>query len=259
MTRVVDTHCHLDDRKYREDREDVLARALDALEWLVVIGIDPPTIASSLQLIRPRVYAAVGFHPYYAKDFDAAAASQLRESALSPGVVALGEMGLDYFNEFSPRAEQSAAFEQQLQLACDLNLPVVIHNREADADCLAMLRNFSDRLPGCVMHCFGSGPAFAEQCLGLGFYVSFAGNVTYPKAQMLRDAAAVVPMDRLLVETDAPYLAPQPVRGKRCEPAHTVLTAQFLAEFKGVPFDAFAAQTTANAARVFRVTEGARC
>ncbi len=253
MIRPVDTHCHLNDRRYEDDREETIARALEALEWLVVIGINPPTIEETLALTRPRIHAAIGFHPYYAKDFDEAAAQWLREKTAHPSVVALGEMGLDYFNEYSPRPDQHRAFEAQLRMACELDLTVVIHNREADDDCLAMLTEFAPQLPGCVMHCFGSGPAFAESCLALGFYVSFAGNVTYPKAQLLRDAAAVVPMDRMLVETDAPYLAPQSLRGKRSEPAHTVMTAQFLAELKGVPYEAFAAETTANATRFYRI------
>lgn len=257
MTRPVDTHCHLDDKRYSEDIEAVIERALEALEWLVVIGINPPTIANSLALTRDRIYAAIGFHPYYAKDFDDQAAACLAEQTKHPRVVALGEMGLDYFNEFSPRPDQHRAFERQLRMACDLGLPVVIHNREADADCHAMLAEFAAQLPGCVMHCFGSGPEYAEKFLELGFYLSFAGNVTYPKAQNLRDAALLAPMDRLLVETDAPYLAPQPLRGKRSEPAHAVMTAQFLAQLKGLPYSEFAEITTANAARFYRVGQEA--
>ena len=257
MTRLVDTHCHLDGHRFDDDREDAIARALDALEWLVLIGIDPQSIEASLALTRDRIYAAIGYHPYNAKDFDDAAAATLAEQTRHPRVVALGEMGLDYFNEYSPRPDQKRAFERQLRMACELDLPVIIHNREADEDCIAMLAEFAPQLPGCVMHCFGSGPEFAERCLALGFYVSFAGNVTYPKAQLLRDAAAVVPLDQMLVETDSPYLAPQPVRGKRCEPAHVVETGRFLAEFKGVAFEDFAAQTTANAARFYRLETGA--
>lgn len=256
MTRLVDTHCHLDDRRYHEDLEAVIARALDALEWLVIIGIDRDTIAESLSLTRERIYAAVGFHPYNAKDFDDAAAEWLAAQTKHPSVVALGEMGLDYFNEYSPRDLQKVAFERQLRMACDLDLPVIIHNREADADCHAMLAEFAPALPGCVMHCFGSGPEYAERFLELGFYISFAGNVTYTKAQPLRDAAAVVPMDRLLVETDAPYLAPLKLRGKRSEPAHVVMTGHFLAELKGLSFEDFAAQTTANASRFYRLEQG---
>lgn len=253
MSRLVDTHCHLDDRKYHEDREAVIARALEALEWVVAIGINAETIADTLAVTRDRVYAGIGYHPYYAKDFDEAAAAALAENTQHERVVALGEMGLDYFNEFSPRDAQKRAFEEQLRMAVELDLPVIIHNREADADCHAILKEYASHLPGCVMHCFGSGPEFAEQCLALGFYISFAGNVTYPKAQTLRDAAMVAPMDKLLVETDAPYLSPQPVRGKRCEPAFVMHTGEALAELKGIPFGDFAARTTENAARFYRI------
>jgi TatD DNase family protein len=253
VSRLVDTHCHLDDRKYHEDREDVIARALDTLEWMVAIGINSETIADTLAVTRDRIYAGIGYHPYYAKDFDDAAAEKLAEQTRHPSVVALGEMGLDYFHEYSPRDAQKRCFERQLRMAVELRLPVIIHNREADADSYAILKEFAPELPGCVMHCFGSGPEFAEQCLALGFHISFAGNVTYPKAQILRDAAMVVPLDRMLVETDAPYLSPQPVRSKRCEPSSVVLTAEALAQLRGVDFNEFAAQTTANAHRFFNV------
>lgn len=251
--RLVDTHCHLQSERYHDDRDAVRDRALARLDWLVVIGDDLASSAAAVALCGPRVHAAVGVHPYHAKDYDDAAHARLGRLLDAPGVVALGEIGLDYFNEFSPRADQAAAFERQLQLACDLGFPVAIHNRAADADCLAMLRNFASRLPGCVMHCFGSDAAFAAACLDLGFHISFAGNVTFPKAVPLQEAAAIVPMDRILVETDAPYLAPVPLRGKRCEPHHVEHTAAFLARLKGVDPEAFGAATTANAHTLYRV------
>lgn len=252
---IVDSHCHLQDTKFDDDRAEVLARALDALDWIVVIGDDLPTSEGALALTQDRVYAAVGIHPYYAGTADDAAMDRLREMTGNEHVVALGEMGLDYFkyNE-TPRDVQRAGFERQLALAAELALPIVIHNRDADADLAAILDEHHASLPGGVMHCFGSDAAFAERCLGWkNFYVSFAGNVTFPKAQPLRDAAAVVPLDRLLVETDAPYLAPQPVRGKRCEPAHVAHTAAALAAVKGVTVDQMNQATAENAARLFRV------
>jgi TatD DNase family protein len=251
--RLVDTHCHLQSERYHEDREAVRERALARLDWVVVIGDDIASSEAAIALAGPRVFAAVGVHPYHAKDYTGATHSRLADLLDAPGVVALGEIGLDYFNEFSPRAAQAEAFERQLALACDRGYPVAIHNREADADCLAILRNAAGRLPGCVMHCFGSDAAFAEACVALGFYVSFAGNVTFPKAAPLREAAAAVPMERLLVETDAPYLAPVPLRGKRCEPQFVEHTAAFLAQLKGVEPEAFGAITTANAHALYRV------
>jgi TatD DNase family protein len=249
--RLVDTHCHLQSERFHDDRAEVTARAVEALEWLVVIGDDLPSSREALALVGGRVYATVGMHPYYAKDTDAACLQELRSLAQQPGVVALGEIGLDYFNEYSPRAQQAPAFETQLELAAELSLPVVIHNREADEDSLAILRNHAQRLPAVIMHCFGSDGAFARRCTDAGFYVSFAGNVTFPKAINLHEAAAIVPPELLLVETDAPYLAPVPHRGKRCEPAHVHQTAAFLAQLRGVPVEDLGEQTTANAARAY--------
>lgn len=253
---LVDTHCHLQSQRFEDDRDSVLAACLDKLDWLVVIGDDMASSREAAALVRSRVYAVVGMHPYYAKDVDANVLDELRDLAVRPGVVGLGETGLDYFNEYSPRPDQARAFEAQLEMACELKLPVVIHNREADEDCHAILKNHASRLPGCIMHCFGSGPEYAEKFLELGFYISFAGNVTFSKAITLQEAAKVVPLNRLLVETDAPYLAPIPLRGKRCEPWHVEHTAAFLAKFKGVPLEELAARTTENAKRVYKVDGG---
>lgn len=250
---LVDTHCHLMNNRFKDDFDETMARCLDTLDWLVVIGIEPETNLEALAMTGDRVYAAVGFHPYNANQVNDETLATLRDQAAHDKVRAIGEMGLDYFNEYCPRDLQAIGFRRQMELAVELQLPIIIHNREADQDCYDMLKEFAPDLKGCVMHCFSSGPDFAEQCVDLGFHVSFAGNATYPKAQNIRDAAAVVPMDRMFVETDAPYLAPQPRRGKRCEPADVVHTAAVLAEVKGLSPDDFAAQTTANAARFFGV------
>ena len=251
---LVDTHCHLQDPRFDDDRPAVLERSLDALEWLVLIGDDLDSSRRAVSLVRDRVYAAAGFHPYHAAQVDASALEQLSRLAASEGVVAIGEIGLDYFRyaETTP-AEQRRAFEAQLELAATLRLPVVIHNRDADDDTLAILRNARNRLPGVVMHCFGSNAAFAATCVEQGFHISFAGNVTFPKAEPLREAAALVPIDRLLVETDSPYLAPQPVRGKRCEPAYIQHTAACMAGLKGMTLEEFAEKTTSNAAQLFGI------
>lgn len=251
---LVDTHCHLQSEAFDEDRAEATARALDVADWLVVIADDLPNARKGLALAEAndRIYAAVGVHPYHVGGLDDAALVELRALCAHPKAVALGEIGLDYYQYCdTPRDIQHRAFRLQLELACETGLPVVIHDREAHGDCLAILREYAARLPGCVMHCFSGDAAFAEACLALGFHISFAGNATYPKAEMLRDAARAVPMDRLLVETDSPYLAPKPVRGKRCEPAFIVHTARLLAEVKGLDEAAFAAQTSANAARFF--------
>ena len=250
---LVDSHCHLQDAKFDGDREAVLARALETLDWLVVIGDDVPTSRAALALARPRVYCAVGVHPYHAGTVDASTLAELREMAKSQQVVAIGETGLDYFkyNE-TPRDIQKQGFIRQLELAAELRLPVVIHNRDSDEDLAAILDEHYESIPGGVMHCYGSPAKFVERCLAWDFYISFAGNVTFPKAQPLRDAARLVPLNRLLIETDAPYLAPQPVRGQRCEPADVAHTARILADELGVDSGEFAARTARNAAELFR-------
>lgn len=252
--KAVDTHCHLQMAQFEEDREEVVARSLQALEWLVVIGDGIEGSEEACALCRSGIYASVGFHPYRASAFDEEAREALKALALRPGVIALGEMGLDYYNEFSPRDDQRRCFEQQLALAAELQMPVVIHCREADSDTGAILREHMPQLSACIMHCFGGTPAFAEDCLSLGCYISFAGNVTFPKAQSLREAALLTPMDRLLAETDAPYLAPQPFRGKRCEPAHVISTLSFLAELKGLPAEELIAREVENATRAYRLS-----
>jgi len=250
---LVDTHCHLQDPAFDNDREAVIARALEALDWLVVIGDDLENSRRAVALSRERIYATVGYHPYHADQVDEDALASVRGLAAQPCVVAIGEIGLDYFNEFSPRAAQRRALEMQLDLAQSLRLPAVIHCRAAEEDMLAILRNHVTSLPSLIMHCFGGDGSFAKQCLDLGCFISFAGNVTYPKAHALRDAAVATPPDRILLETDAPYLAPQARRGRRCEPADVLHTARFLVDHKKMEYEAFCAQTAENAHQAFGI------
>jgi len=250
---AVDTHCHLQMGPFNADRETVIAQSLDQLDWVVVVGDGIDGCLNALALVRPRLYATVGFHPYQAAEYDDEAETRLAAFAEHPGVVAIGETGLDYHNEFAPRAKQRPCFERQLGLAIRLGLPAVIHCREADDDAYALLREHVPHLPACILHCFGGSVQFAEQCLDLGCYISFAGNVTFPKAVPLQEAAKRVPADRLLAETDAPYLAPQPVRGKRCEPWHVLHTIQFLAELRGEPVAGLSESILQNACRAFRI------
>lgn len=260
--RLVDTHCHLHDSVFDADRDAVLERALEALSWLVLVGDTIESSQVAARLTGERVFAAVGVHPYHADSFTDNSVTALRRligKGSSAGteahrVVAIGEIGLDYYHMESSQQAQEEAFRRQLELAVEAGLPVVIHNRDAHDDVIRILQEFRSTLCGGVMHCFSGDARLAEQYVELGFYISFAGNVTFPKASELRDAAAVVPMDRLVVETDSPYLAPQPVRGKRCEPAYVVHTAQRLAELKSLTFEQFAASTTANAETLFSVS-----
>lgn len=251
--KAVDTHCHLQMKQFEEDRETVIEQSLENLAWIVVIGDGIEGSLSALELLRPRIYATVGFHPYHAAEYDDEAESRLEAFAERPGVVAIGETGLDYHNEFAPRPQQRTCFERQLALAARLGLPAVIHSRDADDDTWAVLREHVPDLTGCILHCFGGSVDFAEKCLDLGCYISFAGNVTFPKAEPLRDAARIVPPDRLLAETDAPYLAPQPVRGKRCEPRYVLHTIQLLASLKNVHPDVLSGQMLENASRVYDI------
>lgn len=254
MTALVDSHCHLHDRAFDDDRGSVLERALDSLAWLVTIGDDLESSRAALALSQDRVYATVGIHPYSAASVDEGAIEELREMTASDRVVAIGEIGLDYFKyNDTPRDVQQTGFRLQLDLAVELGLPVVIHNRESTEDLAAILDEYQAALRGGVMHCFAGKVGFVERCLGWGFHISFAGNVTFPKAEALRIAAEATPVDRLLVETDSPYLSPQAVRGKRCEPAYVGHTCDFLAELKGVLPETLAETTARNAASLFQV------
>lgn len=256
--RLTDTHCHLQAGAFEEDRDTVRARALESLEWIVVIGDDMESSQAGLELTGTGVYAAVGVHPYHAAHVTPEALDTLEEMAASPQVVALGEMGLDYFKyNDTPPDVQAEGFRRQLDLAVKLELPVVIHNRESQDDIITILDDYADRLAGGIMHCFSGDTRLVERCVKWGFHVSFAGNVTFPKAGALREAAAATPIEVLLVETDSPYLAPQPKRGKRCEPAYVRYTAGTLAEVKAVSLEELGQRTTANAERLFRVNNGA--
>lgn len=250
---LVDTHCHLQDRAFDEDRAAVLQRSLEELEFLVVIGDELESSRRALALCDDRIFAAVGFHPYHAEHVDRDALQNLRSLASRPGVVAIGEIGLDYFNVYAEPHRQREAFRLQLDLAVALQLPVVIHCRDAHDDTASILESYASSLPGGIMHCFAGDADFARRCLALGFHISFAGNVTFPKASALREAANAVPLESLLVETDAPYLAPQPVRGKRCEPWHVRYTADALAALKGCEPAEFRRVTTGNARRLFKI------
>ena len=246
--RWVDTHCHLQHAAFDGDRAEVLERSLAQLDWLIVIGDSVASSEQGCAMAGPRVHATVGIHPHEAKHADAAALEAIETLARREGVCAIGEIGLDYHYDFSPRDEQRSAFAAQLDLAARLDMPIVIHCREAEEDLAALVESAPVRPRG-VMHCFGGDAAFAERCLGWGLYISFAGNVTFSKAQRLRDAAAVVPVDRLLVETDSPYLAPQPLRGKRCEPPYVQYVGEAIARLKGISSETFAGHVKENALR----------
>lgn len=250
----VDTHCHLDDPAYDADRDAVLTQATAAgVEAFITIGTDLATSRRAVELAkaRPNISAAVGIHPHEAVRWTASAGAELAALAHDPAVVAIGEVGLDYSQDLAPRAAQQAAFRQALGLARDRQLPVIIHCREAWDDCFAILREMGSRRG--VLHCFTGSEAHAAATLDLGLTLSFAGNLTFKNAAPLRAVAQRVPIERVVLETDAPYLAPQLHRGRRNEPAFLVETAQVLAQLKGLSVDDIARITTLNAHALFGV------
>lgn len=252
---IFDTHAHLDQEEFNEDRDEVVARAAAAgVSQILSVGVTADSSEATLELAArwPGVYAAVGIHPNYCAK--AASDDWQRVEALigKPKVVALGETGLDRHWDYSPFPLQQDYFDRHLRLSQQVNLPFIVHTRDCEADVMAMLREARSRGPlRGIMHSFTGDAAMAAECVALGLHISFAGMLTYKKSDALRQTAATVPADRLLVETDSPYLAPHPLRGKRNEPANVVHTLTCLAEVRGSSAAEWAAQTAANAQRLF--------
>lgn len=252
---LIDTHAHLDFRQFDQDRDAVLAAAAAAgVACIVNPGVDPASTKRAIALARAhpgKVYAAAGIHPMCAGGDHASALAALAELARDETVVAVGETGLDLFKNYHPLAEQRAFFAAQLRLAVECELPVIIHCRDAFAETLETIRGEGLTTLDGVMHCFSGGPQDAEPFLELGLHVGFTNNITYPRAVEIREAAARLPLERIVVETDCPYLPPQKLRGKRCEPAHTASSAAMVAALRGVNLEEIARATTANARRLF--------
>ncbi len=252
---LVDSHCHLDACQFDPDRDAVVRRALDAgVTTMLTIGTGdgPPDLEAAIRLAEgyPCLLATVGVQPHDAAKADSTTIPRLRELARHPKVVALGEMGLDYFHDHAPRERQRDVFLEQLQLAREARKPVIIHTRDAWQDTFAILGEHWPEGLGGIFHCFTGGPEEARRALDLGFHLSFSGIVTYPKAMNVREAARATPLDRLLIETDAPYLAPAPDRKRRNEPAFVAETARQLAALRGEGFEDLARATAANFARL---------
>lgn len=252
---LVDSHAHLDSGQFAADRDAVIERAVAAgISDILTIGCDLESSRQSIALAEsyPRVHAAVGVHPHDAGEIDDRALEELEAMLAHPQVVALGEIGLDYYRNRAPRDVQLNAFRRQLRLATKLGKPVIIHDRDAHADVLRLLQE-EDTPCGGVLHCFSGDLQMARTCLEMGFYLSFPGVISYPKNTALREIVAALPIDRLLVETDCPYLAPQPYRGKRNEPAYVRLTAEKLAEIKNLSFADVARITSRNCHTLFGI------
>lgn len=256
---LVDTHAHLDAAAFADDRDQVMRRAMAAgVGAVVTVGVDLDSSRAAVALAEryPMVVAAVGIHPHHAQGCDAASLRELDKLGRHERVVGIGETGLDYYRDRAPRDVQRSAFRAQLQLSRELGLPVIVHDREAHEDVLRMLEEEAEqRLPerhlAGVLHCFSGDVAMAQAADKLGFYVSVAGPVTYPKAERLAAVVRELPATCLLIETDCPFLTPQPVRGRRNEPAYVRLTLERIAALRSQPFAELARQTGANALRLF--------
>ncbi|PSL42243.1 TatD DNase family protein [Salsuginibacillus halophilus] len=253
---LFDTHVHLNIDAFDDDREETIARAREAgVKQMVVVGFDHETIPKAIELAEAYddIYAAVGWHPVDAVDFTEKELEWLRELAGHPQVVAIGEMGLDYYWDKSPKNVQKAVFKQQIELAKEVNLPIIVHDRDAHEDIADILEETNAEEAGGIMHCFGGDETIARRCLDLGFYISFGGPLTFKNAKLPKQVADIVPLERLLIETDCPFLAPHPNRGKRNEPAYVALVAEKLAEIKDVSTEEVARITTNNANQLFHI------
>ena len=255
---LFDTHCHLDDEKFDADREQVIQRMLQSgVGICVTVGSDLASSQRCLDLAMkyPFIYASVGVHPHDAKDVPDDYLQQLDLMLNNIKCVALGEIGLDYYYDHSPRDVQKRVLEEQMDLAFTRNMPVIYHVRDAHGDMLSVLKAHAGRLPKGVIHCCSASAEVVREYLKLGLYISFAGPVTFKNAAGLLDAARAVPADRLMVETDSPYLAPVPMRGKRNEPAHVLYVMQTLARLHGLEEEAMAELTHRNGLRFFNIPE----
>jgi len=251
---IIDSHAHLDDPRFDGDREQVLERAWEAgVRSILTIGNGrgPDDMACGIPLAEKHdwILTTVGIHPHDAAKAEDRHFQRMRELAAHPKVVAIGEAGLDYYYDNSPRSEQQQVFRRQAELAGEMGLPLVVHTRDADEDTERILKEVR---PGRgVLHCFTSGARLAKVALNLGFLISFSGIVTFPKAAMLRQVAREVPVDRVLIETDCPYLAPVPHRGKRNEPGFVIETLGLLARERAIAVEALAGQTAENFRKLF--------
>lgn len=253
---LIDAHCHLNDEQFINDLDAVIARAQDAgVAAIITAGADVASSRAAVALAERYaiVYAVVGIHPEHAAAFDDANGQTIRQLALQHKVVGIGEIGLDfYWKENPPRETQERAFIAQLDLAAELSKPVVIHNRNAAEAALTILGRYRGKLRG-ILHCFSGDLAMAQQAIDLGFLISFAGNVTFKNAQALHAVAQALPLDRIIIETDAPYLSPW--RGKRNEPGNVARVAAEIAALKNIEWSVVAQATTQNSARLFALSE----
>ena len=261
---IIDTHAHIDVADYDEDREAVIQRARESgVQYMVNIGCDVESSYRSMELSEQYdfIYATAGVHPHDVKSIDADTYTHLRQLLLHPKVIALGEIGLDYFKNYSPQDEQRTHFSKQIRLAREMNKPIVIHSRDANEDIIAILSEFYPKDPTAhsgIFHCFSGDQELADKALEMGFYISFSGSVTFKKSDGLRDVAKTIPADRLFTETDCPYLTPAPHRGKRNEPAYVNFTAERLAVIRGLKIEDVKRAMALNFFELFGIGENAK-
>jgi len=258
VTNVVDTHAHLNDKAFTEDLDEVITRAVSGgVTDIIVVGYDLASSEHAVRLSRDYgpLWAAVGVHPHDAPQADAAGLARIAMMAQATKAVAIGEIGLDYYWNTWPKEQQQHAFRQQIDLAKNASLPFIVHDRDAHGDVLAILQEHRVFPAGFVMHCFSGSPEFARECIKLGGYISLAGPVTFRNAAKLLEVAKEVPLEHLVIETDCPYLAPQPHRGKRNEPQYANLVLNAIAQLRGLPVEDVADQTTLNAKNLFGLKE----
>ncbi|WP_174615330.1 TatD family hydrolase [Virgibacillus ihumii] len=251
---LVDTHVHLNARQFFEDRDETIQRAFDAgVKYMVVVGFDRETIPLAIEIAEQyeTIYAAVGWHPVDAIDMTQEDLDWIEELSAHQKVVAIGEMGLDYHWDKSPKEIQKEVFRKQINLAKKVKMPIIIHNREATEDIIEVMQEENAEEVGGIMHCYNDAPDYIQACLDMNFYISLGGPVTFKNATLPKEVAVQVPKDRLLVETDAPFLAPHPNRGKRNEPAYVKLVAEKVAELRETSFEELSKITTENAFQLF--------
>jgi TatD DNase family protein len=258
----VDSHCHIDGEAFDADRDEIVRQANDSgVKMMLTVGTGNPhngEIKRAVEIAESydNVYASVGVHPHDAKEYDEQAEKHLIDLVKSSQkVIAWGEIGLDYYYEHSPRDIQREVFIKQIRVARELDLPIIIHSRDADDETVEILTEecSHENFRGGIMHCFGGTPEMAESLMEIGFLISFAGNVTFKKAENLREAARIVPLDKLLIETDCPFLSPIPFRGKRNEPKFVIETAKFMAELYEIDLEVLAEATTRNFLGLFKL------
>ncbi len=255
---LFDTHVHLNAEQYEDDLQEVINRALEkGVQNMVVVGFDEPTIKKAIQIAETYdfIYASVGWHPVDAIDMTDEHLAWIEELAQHPKVVALGEMGLDYHWDKSPKEVQKDVFRRQIRLARKVNLPIIIHNRDATEDVVTILKEEHVEEVGGIMHCFTGSIEVAKQCMDMNMYISFGGPVTFKNAKKPKEVATELPLNKLLIETDCPYLTPHPFRGKRNEPGYVSYVAEQIAELKGITYEELADITTANAKKLFGIND----